>query len=412
MISALKNYIITLNLFRPLEVAEVEDDHQRRSNIIATRIFLILLFVSLLGLILAITLNLQTINVTISHPTQEQYESLPNPTCSCSQSSLSYDQFFSSQPSFHQVCSSQFVSDDWIEAIYFGNNTTYFLPIDFRASAIGQFQALASFCRLTQAYVFQSLSSFGSTSFISSQVLSESVLQAKVRTFLDRFTQQTPNMFRTQIQLISDIIMGNQVINGLETSMYPSLSWETVMFKIALNVNIFQQEDGSWCWCVESLFCQGPSGLYDEFDFFTNGLQWNNFSARMIIPGFASGCMPVDALLVSTLECFFNQTCINGIVSYSTKPQQTFPAITMQSTSRFNITSNIQSIIDQLMVEDWGINVFFSKYYNACAPLSCTYSISQRHNFNYVLTTLIGLLGGLCVGLGVIVSLVVNIIRR
>jgi hypothetical protein len=116
MISALKNYIITLNLFRPLEVAEVEDDHQRRSNIIATRIFLILLFVSLLGLILAITLNLQTINVTISHPTQEQYESLPNPTCSCSQSSLSYDQFFSSQPSFHQVCSSQFVSDDWIEA--------------------------------------------------------------------------------------------------------------------------------------------------------------------------------------------------------------------------------------------------------------------------------------------------------
>jgi hypothetical protein len=181
---SLKNYIIALNLFRPPEGAEPESDHQQRNNIIATRVHLILLFIILIALILATSLSPETSSITISNPTQAQYESLSNPTCPCSRSSLFYNQFISNNPTFHQVCSSQFVSEEWLSSIYFGVNTTYFLAIDFRATAIGQWQALASFCQLIQTYVLQSLSLFGSTSFISSQALSRSVLELQANAFL------------------------------------------------------------------------------------------------------------------------------------------------------------------------------------------------------------------------------------
>jgi hypothetical protein len=83
---SLKNYIIALNLFRPPEGAEPESDHQQRNNIIATRVHLILLFIILIALILATSLSPETSSITISNPTQAQYESLSNPTCPCSRS--------------------------------------------------------------------------------------------------------------------------------------------------------------------------------------------------------------------------------------------------------------------------------------------------------------------------------------
>jgi hypothetical protein len=111
--SSLKKYLLNVNLFEPPPNSrEQEDDQRRRSNIIATRVYILILIVTLSGIGLGLSLIDQTTIITIKNPTREQFEGLPmDAQCSCSRISLPYGNFTSLQTSFYQVCSSDFVTD-------------------------------------------------------------------------------------------------------------------------------------------------------------------------------------------------------------------------------------------------------------------------------------------------------------
>jgi hypothetical protein len=54
---------------------------------------------------------------------------------------------------------------------------------------------------------------------------------------------------------------------------------------------------------------------------------------------------------------------------------------------------------------------FFQQYFNSCAPDSCQYTNIQRHDFFlYIITSLIGLFGGLSSILRIIVPILLNTI--
>jgi hypothetical protein len=408
---SLKEYVRTLNLFRlPTNEEEHEDEFEERTNVIATRIYLILLVLILLGVTLGISLTPYTRIIIIENPSRTQFESLTGSICSCSRISPSFNDFVSVKTTFHRLCSSDFVSDQWISSVYFGVNSKEFVPADFRSSAFAQFQALASFCRLSQANVNQSLSSFGSTSFISSRVLFESDFQLEVDVIINQFKLRIANTFKTQMELVSRVIMSNQLMNGLGTSN--TLAFGFNDFKRHIEVWFYTyslfDEVTFWCDCIASPVCKGVSGFYHDVNVHPS----TNPPTMLImsIPGLRSGCMPVDAILSSSLECFYNQDCVNTIIPYLRIPTN-FIAMDKLAASRFPINSTIEAIVDELMVEDWNFNVSFDRYYNHCAPASCTYSKKEQRRFLYVLFTLISLLGGLCTGLGVILPPVVRSIR-
>ena len=403
---SLKNYLCALNLFAAPEGAEPESNHQQRNNVLATRVYLFLLFIIFVALIIALSAIPQTTRITIENPTRSQFESLPDAICPCSRTSLSYGEFVSAQPSFHQVCSSDFISDRWISSLYSGINSTYFLPIDVRSSGYALFQTLASFCQLAQANVNQILSLLGSTSFMSSFVIPESVVQLQVQDLNNQTQLMAPNTLQAQLQLISNLTMRNKIMNGLGTSTFIT----GVIGYITMVFNIYIQNNGTWCTCMEDTICSGLYGIYTEFDFNTLGV--NDFTAIMTIPGLSSGCMPVDSSRQSSLECFFNQTCINAIIPYLATPDANFTAMNPLLSSRFDVNSEVDSIVSQLMVEEWGFSISYDKYYTKCAPLTCTYSRATRNSFGYVLTTFISLLGGLCTGLAIVVPLIIRSIRR
>lgn len=55
--------------------------------------------------------------------------------CSCSHLSIKYQSFLTIKPRYHQICSSEFISDRWIEYLYGeGDLDNRFLRTDFRAS--------------------------------------------------------------------------------------------------------------------------------------------------------------------------------------------------------------------------------------------------------------------------------------
>ena len=220
MMSSLKAYLLNLNVFQAFN-GNNEDAHQQRSNIIATRVYLVLLVLALLGLSLGLSLSVQATKFTLPHPTETQFKTLSvDAQCPCSHISISYEQFTSVKAIFHQVCSSDFVSDQWIEAIFYGSNSTYFYGGDFQAIGSGLFRALASFCHFSKTTVRQNLASFNATSFISPQVLSKVALESEVNASIEQLKLTMTNAFISQLQLVREMTFGNRLVSALLTNMY------------------------------------------------------------------------------------------------------------------------------------------------------------------------------------------------
>ena len=133
--------------------------------------------------------------------------------------------------------------------------------------------------------------------------------------------------------------------------------------------------------------------------------------ALFVIPGMNVGCMPYDALSSSTLECFFSSTCLNSTAKWlSNLPPSDWPKpLDSSKLTKFSLNSTIASIIDTQMIDRWNNTVDFSVYYEACAPTHCTYSFVGHDNFLYVITLLIGLIGGLNMALRIIAPLLIKI---
>jgi hypothetical protein len=71
--------------------------------------------------------------------------------------------------------------------------------------------------------------------------------------------------------------------------------------------------------------------------------------------------------------------------------------------SRFFENSTIEELVNQLMVEEWNPSVIYENYYNECQPSQCIYTHQTKNDAIYIITTLVGLIGGLTTALKLIV---------
>jgi hypothetical protein len=79
--------------------------------------------------------------------------------------------------------------------------------------------------------------------------------------------------------------------------------------------------------------------------------------------------------------------------------------------SLFTPTTTISILIDELFVEHWINHSNYSNYFLSCAPRSCSYTYVQRMDALYMITTLLGLYGGLTFVLRFVVWHGLRIIR-
>ena len=106
--------------------------------------------------------------------------------------------------------------------------------------------------------------------------------------------------------------------------------------------------------------------------------------------------MPLDSVRQSTLECFYNQSCIDQFVSSSTR-NIPLKALNLSRT-RFPLNMSIGVMFDQsLFVESWGNSSNFEEYFDVCQVNSLSYSYQQRCHLSWMLTTLISAFGGLMI---------------
>ena len=131
------------------------------------------------------------------------------------------------------------------------------------------------------------------------------------------------------------------------------------------------------------------------------------------VHGMRVGCRSYQALTESTLECFFDPVCLNGTAHWiSTLSDIDWPKPLNSSTpSRFFPNTAIGHIFEQQMIEQWDTVKNFSAYYATCAPAECTYTLSRRNDFVYVMIVIIGLFGSLAIVMRIVSPFIVKIGR-
>ena len=337
---------------------------QRREQI-ANRIRLVIFLVLVCVFYLISFVPSRVLTVSVNKPSLSVYEDLlrtqpQSLQCSCSKISFNYETFLSIDFRSHAICSSPFMSQEWILFTYQQNGPFLrFDRTDFRRTAVGQYQLLSSFCALSRKYVQDAILQLNTTAFTDTQLVSSDEFHRRMQTLFETFKRNAPQTFLTVFNTIREMTETN-MLNTLYSS-----DWRAeYVYPRALSYLFKEPLVYGTCSCATSTRCTQPSG-----------------SMRV-------GCYPLEALLQSNLRCFYDQSCID--------PSRTFQALNYSThLTRYELNATVESILDELMMEEYSLNVSYGSYFDQCAVSSCSYSNRGREETVEIITSIIGLYGGL-----------------
>jgi hypothetical protein len=405
---------VQLNLFE--SAATRSNPHHLHTSIVSTRLYLILMTIAVFILVLFTALAKKTQTVTIQNPSQDVFQALYSKysttlQCPCSQLEIPYETFINISYDLHPVCSSVFVSDTWINLLS-RPDIGYFFPLDFRSSGSGQFQLLASLCLFANRIIQDAIDDFLASALLSPQALSSSSLTDQSETRSQFLNTSTTYTFRRLLNLIR----GTTNMNGLQPAMqttsmellyiYPNHSLEAYPLTtiwVVENSQVYEE-----CFCDALTSCYYSAGFFDLFDHETQGYFALPVNPMANVTGFLVGCYALDGLLNSSLECFFDSTCLSTVLTYFPVSNVTNITTLNINQTKYSAETTIGILVNNIFLEDWSSEISFSAYYSECAPILCTYKFTEYNSILQILTTLLGVYGGLTVVLRICIPRIIR----
>ncbi|CAF3848222.1 unnamed protein product [Rotaria sp. Silwood1] len=284
--------------------------------------------------------------------------------------------------------------------------------------ASAQFQILSILCRISRQAVIDALKEFDATTILSPSALSRDVITTYIGTSIEQFQKKTLNSYRSYMHFILSLLAEHRFISALRINFYTrgvlgSNNFVTFPAIYPQQVDTTQSSSilSETCQCDRTNNCTYPAGIYNQSrSIIPNEVFSLDASPLFMIPGFQVGCVPQNALFQSTLECFYNQTCLNIVISLTGALRTVSPLNISNSFSRFSPTTTIAVLIDNLMIESWENSIDFATYFQICAPKICSYSYVQRFFLIYMITTIVSIFGGMRVTLHIVSPLFVKFI--
>ena len=287
-----------------------------------------------------------------------------------------------------------YISDQWIADIAYYPGT--FWAKDFRTVGRFMFQALRLLCHLTQESIQTALEQFYSNNHVTDVVINEELLQYQADTRIQEFIDTTTNNFRFSLRMIRDTSQTNSLASVMLTNSYFTFNNQSNLLS---NAWVGYTDT---CGCYASSTCVSNARIYVE----------NSLSSEWFVPGFYIGCFIVEALRQSDLHCFYNQSCVDDLIIHVSLTQSIlYTSMNESSLMKFETDTQIGTIIDALMVNQWKWNINHTNYYDQCRPKECTYTIVARNSWINIVTTMFGLIGGLVTALKIIVPRLVQLVR-
>ncbi|CAF4129948.1 unnamed protein product, partial [Adineta steineri] len=418
----IKEFLNCLNLFESL--ATQTNPNRLRTELISTRIYMVLMTIAIVILALFTALENTTQSINIQNPSQDTFDRYYSEyltrlqseysttfQCSCSQIEIPYRTFINITYKLHPVCSSVFVSHSWINLL-FSPDMTYYYPIDFRSSGNGQFQLLASLCLFANQALNNAIDDFLSNFLLSPLTLSSASFKNQSEANAEFVKTSTISTFRRLLNLVRDTSLVNGLQPAMQTSSmelldsYPNGTMEAYPYS-----TIWPGDYNSECFCGLTSVCYEQAAFFDEYAYETQGVFEKSDSLENVT-GFLVGCYAFDALLNSSLTCFFDSICLSNILTYFPTINITGDDILNINQTHFEPNTTIENLAKNLFIEDWSKETLFSAYYAKCAPALCTYTFTERNSFLKVLTTLLGVYGGITVALRMCIPYAVHFWRN
>ena len=313
--------------------------------------------------------------------------------CECTQISTNYEKFIHIDYKFHQVCHSDFVTQYWIDYLATSSGSLLVSIKDFRVTSTFAFQGLNTLCILVNQTISNRLHQFYSSQYVSAYVTPSHVFQLQTKVFISQFKLSTTNDFLLSLAMIRKTTQSNALLSGQLTNFG---------FHQNSYLNTYSESYGD-CTCASSATCVSESTIFDPSD----------DTVLFSLPNFYIGCYTIEALLQSDLQCFYDQTCIDNLQSYfQVSSIMNVTALDMSLSNHFLENATIESVLNELMVEEWNSSSMYDKYYNECQPKQCSYTRTTKNSAIYIVTTVIGLIGGLITVLKLTVPRLVVIIRK
>ncbi|CAF1008864.1 unnamed protein product [Adineta steineri] len=414
--------LVNLNLFKSALRQQPSDIKQQRWT---TRIYITLLIAALAILTLYGLLNFEMKLIQVNEPsfstvqqlqTQSQFNLISSLQCPCTNLTVPYDQFIQLQPFYHQICSSDFVSDRWIDALsaleieyLFQSGVTYYDSSAFMATE-PLFVLLKALCNFSTETVANSLHRFEQTQLVGTQLLTADEFTNQMSSAINQFELETTNTFLHFLQLLRNITHVNQILSGSGSSFNITIAGPP-NYTTSLSIMTYNDDNSSnICSCANDSSCKSNIGL-----FIGEPATIRVYS----LPEFYFACQPVESLLQSTLKCFYDdQDCLDIIINfYNVSSFNNFTRLNSSShASHFMRNSTIDSLLSKMFIESWSNSTNYSSYVAQCQPSSCSYTIPQRNNLLETITRIVGLIGGLSVSLRILVPFLVmaciEVIRR
>ena len=209
-------------------------------------------------------------------------------------------------PTFHQACSSIFVSDAYIPRF---EDTEYLFPLNtfnIQTAIPSYYASGRTVCNLFKDTSSRAIDTFLQTTYISNYLTPEQEFRLRMNVSITNFEALAPATFIHLIELIQYVTQGNQLLTGTFTNTRFEYNPFSPTEEGYMKLFWISQHNAS---CSCGLSADSCAVLYDQYcqdpDKNTQGT-----TCTYSIPGLLISCYIVDALTLSSLACLYDEDCI------------------------------------------------------------------------------------------------------
>jgi hypothetical protein len=384
-----------------------------------TRAFLLVLTLSSIAAAIYIVVVQQNQFITVPSPSVSVYQQLyadhsDTLQCPCSHISVPYNSFINMSVVLHQVCSSDLTSTAWLDFV------TSFDPTlvprwtdkpfsrDFRTVGASYFQQLATVCSIIQITIDDAQRIFSRTQFVNDRILPPTAFQQQTAAIVVSFTKKIYTDFNRVLAWIDAVIDSSLLAGGnVAANLFIDEMGQVKIEEAELLIESDENYPGCLC-SVYALTCGLQAMIYTND---TQSSESDQYFDQLPIT-----CIPQWGFLQSPTRWWYNQTYLDKIYrTYSSAIGHESSVMIKQLDpsvpTRLRYPSLEYMLYDHMMIERWtNDNASFERFYAACAPVSCSYTIVGRRSTLVILLLLISVCGGLNQGLRLLVPLVAKIV--
>lgn len=217
----------------------------------------------------------------------------------------------------------------------------------------------------------------------TTRLLSEATFETRINSNIEKSQIEARQVVFRLFFLLRNIIDGNEITSAYGTNFKYSSLWLLNSSAVAVTEGMIYNE----CSCELNKTCTIQASFIRR-----------NSSTLTQIKGLKMGCTPSESFLQSTLECFYDSSCIDILQTQLTDIPGTYISQTLLANiSQYSVNTSVLDLVNNVFIEKWSTMINYSLYFDECLPALCSYTYIQKITSLYTVTMLLSIYGGLSV---------------